>query len=184
MTIYFIRHGQSEFNAAHADGGPDPMIYDAPLTARGREQARAARTQVADLGIEQVITSPLTRAVETALHIFEGIAPIRVSAQHRELLLHSCDVGRHPEYLQRDFPMLDFEHLPERWWHHHPDDAADAILVEPKMVFLRRIADFKNGLDQVEERPLAIVGHGNVFRALIGQVMDNCEIHRFQTDKN
>ena len=29
MAIYFIRHGQSEFNAAFS-GDIDPMIFDAP----------------------------------------------------------------------------------------------------------------------------------------------------------
>ena len=158
------------------------MIYDAPLTETGRAQARAARAQVAELGIRQVITSPLTRAVETALHLFDGVAPIRVSAQHRELLLHSCDVGRHPERLQRDFPMLDFAHLDERWWHHHPDEAADAIRVEPTLTFLRRVAEFKSELARIEQRPLAIVGHGNVFKALIGRQLDNCEIHHYRPD--
>ena len=33
MTVYLIRHGQSEFNAAHSEGEPDPMIFDAPLTS-------------------------------------------------------------------------------------------------------------------------------------------------------
>lgn len=94
MTIYLIRHGQSEFNAAHNDGEPDPMIFDAPLTSKGRLQAEQARVAAADLGIVTVITSPLTRAIQTAQTIFGGIAPIKVVAEHRELLSHSCDMGR------------------------------------------------------------------------------------------
>ena len=39
MTVYLIRHGQSEFNAVHTEGDPDPMIFDAPLTKKGRIQA-------------------------------------------------------------------------------------------------------------------------------------------------
>ena len=97
MPVYFIRHGQSEFNAAYTAGDKDPMIFDAPLTEQGLRQAQAAKALVADLGIKQVITSPLTRAIQTALCIFDGIAPITVAARHRELLIHSCDVGRAPE---------------------------------------------------------------------------------------
>jgi len=53
MPIYLIRHGQSEFNKAHIKGGPDPMVWNAPLTALGCEQARQARVKIADLGINR-----------------------------------------------------------------------------------------------------------------------------------
>lgn len=179
MPVYFIRHGQSEFNAAYNGGDSDPMLYDAPLTDMGRQQAEAARAQVIDLGIKQVITSPLTRAIQTALCLFDEIAPITVAAGHRELLIHSCDVGRSPADLQRDFPSLTFTHLPDRWWHQGPEND-DGIAVEPENVFLQRMAKFAQDLVQVKERPLAIIGHGNAFNALIGRTLDNCEIHRYQ----
>lgn len=183
MPVYLIRHGQSEFNAAFNSSGKDPMIFDAPLTDKGRKQAEEARVLVADLGIKQVITSPLTRAVQTALCIFDGIAPITVVDKHRELLLHSCDVGRHPIDLQRDFPMLSFEHLSNRWWHHDSQNE-DGITVEPEALFHQRIAEFEVSLSQVEERPLAIVGHGNAFNAMIGRMLDNCEIHLHRPGDN
>ena len=56
MTIYLIRHGQSEFNAAHNEGDPSPMIFDVPLTERGRIQAEKVRGLVMNLRIQQVIT--------------------------------------------------------------------------------------------------------------------------------
>ena len=180
MPVYFIRHGQSEFNAAFNSSVKDPMIFDAPLTDKGRRQAEEARALVADLGIKQVITSPLTRAIQTAQCIFDNIAPITVAAQHRELLLHSCDVGRSPGDLQRDFPTLSFNHLPDRWWHQGPEND-DGIAVEPEHIFLRRIAEFETSLTEIDERPLAIVGHGNAFQAMIGRMLDNCEIHLHQS---
>ena len=176
MPVYLIRHGQSEFNAAFNENRIDPMIFDAPLTDMGRMQAEAAKELVIDLGIKQVITSPLTRAIQTALCIFDDIAPIRVVDKHRELLLHSCDVGRPPSDLQRDFPMLSFDHLPHRWWHHDPENENE-IMLEPHDVFRQRIAEFETSLSQIEARPLAIVGHGNAFNAMIGRMLDNCEIH-------
>jgi len=182
MPIYFIRHGESEFNAVHSDGDKDPLIFDAPLTDKGRRQAQAAKSQIAELGIKQVITSPLTRAIQTALCIFDDIAPITVTEKHRELLIHSCDVGRPPSDLQRDFPTLSFTHLPMRWWHQGPENE-NGVAVEPEDVFLQRIAAFERSLAQIEERPLAIVGHGNVFKAIIGRTMQNCEIHLYQPDK-
>ena len=45
MTVYLIRHGQSEFNAAHSKGEPDLMIFDVPLTKKGRIQAEQVTAQ-------------------------------------------------------------------------------------------------------------------------------------------
>ncbi|MBE9553888.1 MAG: histidine phosphatase family protein [Proteobacteria bacterium] len=183
MPIYFIRHGQSEFNAVHNDGDDDPLIFDAPLTDKGRGQAEEARALVADLGIRQVIASPLTRALQTALSIFDSVAPIKVSADAREQLLHSCDVGRPPHELQQDFPGLSFAHLQNVWWHQGPENDA-GVTAEPENVFRRRVDAFDRSLTGITDRPVAIVGHGNLFRALIGRMMENCEIHLYQPGKS
>ena len=178
MAIYLIRHGQSEFNAAHKDGDPDPMIFDAPLTPKGRLQAEQAKAAAADLGIVQVISSPLTRAIQTAQTIFDGIAPIQVVAKHRELLSHSCDMGRPASLLKQDFPDLSFDHLEEIWWHQGQTNE-NGVPVEPKDVFQNRIREFAKDLATITERPLAVVGHGDTFRELAGFSMANCEIRPY-----
>lgn len=178
MSIYFIRHGQSEFNAVFNHDG-DPMIFDAPLTALGEAQAKTAREQVADLGIKVAITSPLTRAIQTAKHIFDGTTPIKVQSGHHELLLHSCDVGSPVSKLKARFAELEFDHLPDRWWHHdtgHPGE----IAVEPALVFQARMARFVDQLEHITDLPVAIVGHGNAFQQVIGRMMHNCEIHKYR----
>ena len=178
MPIYLIRHGQSSFNAAHRDGEPDPMLFDARLTDLGRAQARAARDQVAQLGIAGIISSPLTRAIETSRLIFGDDAPIRIMAEHRENLYSSCDVGRSPRELQAEFANLDFSHLDDVWWHQGPENE-DGIPVEPEAVFSERLEAFARLLEHITPRPLAIVGHGEMFRALSGVSFENCQIHRY-----
>jgi hypothetical protein len=37
-------------------------------------------------------------------------------------------------------------------------------------MFRQRIAEFETSLSQIEERPLAIIGHGNAFHAMIGRM--------------
>lgn len=177
MTIYFIRHGQSEFNAAFRHEG-DPMIFDAPLTALGREQALQVRKKIKDLGIKRVIASPHTRAIQTAMHIFEGLAPIEVRTGHHEYLLHSCDVGSPPAKLQAEFPDLKFDHLQDRWWHHNSGEDNE-IAVEPIAQFEARIAKFVQEINRFPDVPVAIVGHGNAFNQIIGRMMENCEIHKY-----
>jgi broad specificity phosphatase PhoE len=179
MTVYLIRHGQSEFNVVHEADGTDPMIYDAPLTALGRTQAQRVRETIDDLNIQQVITSPLTRAIQTAMTIFDGIAPITVMAEHRELIGHSCDIGRAPDLLQKDFPTLSFDHLNKIWWHQGPTNDT-GIPIEPHSVFQARINQFRDYLRGVTDRPVAIVGHGDTFKELAGFGMANCEVRQYE----
>jgi len=178
MPIYFIRHGQSEFNATF-EGTIDPMIFDARLTPLGLAQAVEARDKALELKIARVITSPLTRAIQTAKTIFDGIAPIEVRHGHHELLKYSGDVGRHPEELQADFPDLFFDHLPHRWW--HADDVADLeVPKEPVPIFQKRVAEFVTSLNEVDDEPVAIVGHGNAFQEIIGFMLNNCQMHQYR----
>ena len=203
MPVYLIRHGQSEFNAVARDG-IDPLIYDAPLTALGRSQADQARKNITDLNIQHVICSPLTRAVQTALRIFKDDVPITIEVGHREMVCNSCDVGRHPHKLSRDFPNLSFDHLEDHWWHKGPEND-HGVPHEPEDIFTRRIEDFVARLEAAAPetttpkattpetpileapilvpfaaRPLAIVGHGLFFQGLVGRLMDNCEIVRYK----
>jgi probable phosphoglycerate mutase len=60
--LYFIRHGQSELNKQKILAGHT----DTPLTAKGRSQARAAGKNAHGLAIDCIVSSPLSRAHETA----------------------------------------------------------------------------------------------------------------------
>jgi broad specificity phosphatase PhoE len=180
MSIYLIRHGQSEFNAAHAlDPITDPMTFDAHLTELGVQQAKSAREEVADLGIKHVVASPLARAIQTAMHIFGNDHPITVNRYMSEKLYSSCDVGSHPTVLKDMFSHLSFDHLPTQWWYGDPD-IDQRIQAEPDDIFLTRALGFRAWLDQWNDEPLAVVGHGTFFVQLAGHHMQNCEIHKYR----
>ena len=113
MTIYLIRHAQSAFNAVHDPNKPDPMIFDAPITELGKTQAIQARSEVEKLEIKNVIVSPFTRTLQTALLIFGKNIPFQINAIVREQLCNSCDVGSKPKELSMSFPDFNFDHLSE-----------------------------------------------------------------------
>lgn len=73
--VYIVRHGQTEQNLKKKLQGRS----DFPLTELGREQAAAVGDAFREAGIvfDQVYTSPLDRAVETA-KLIAGDAPIDV----------------------------------------------------------------------------------------------------------
>jgi hypothetical protein len=71
--LYIVRHGESTYNAAvHARGSSwaDPLIFDAALTDRGKQQALALRKKLAALKLPPDtlwVASPLQRALQTLL---------------------------------------------------------------------------------------------------------------------
>jgi broad specificity phosphatase PhoE len=177
--IDLIRHGQSTFNAAYAETGSDPLHYDARLTPLGHAQVKAARETLRAADYELIVTSPFTRAIETAIGLFGASAPIRVEALHRERLESSCDIGRPAAALAQDFPSLAFDHLDDPWWHDCADKDALGHAIEPEHVFLARLADFRAWLVSRPERSIAVIGHGTFFHRLTGVAFVNCGVLRW-----
>lgn len=183
-TILCIRHGESTFNAAAANDR-DPLHYDAPLSDLGRTQVERTRALLRDRTIDLVITTPLTRALQTAAGLFAdhpSSPVILVEALHRERVENSCDVGRSPSLLSTAFPAFAFDHLPEVWWHNHDAPDERGVCVEPVDLVHSRAAQFRRLLSQRPERNIAVVGHGTFFRALTGRVLANCEVVALELD--
>ena len=184
-SIVCIRHGESTFNAAWRQRQVDPLLFDATLSEAGVEQVRLARKALADRSFELVISSPLTRALQTTAGIFDS-HPARprviVSALLRERVENSCDIGRTPSLLSAEFPALDFAHLESHWWHR--DEAPDerGICVEPVAVVQGRVARFREYVSARPEQRIAVVGHGTFLFHLTGQVLANCETAEVQID--
>ena len=65
-AMILLRHGQSEFNLHFTATRRDPGIIDPRLTELGHLQAEAAATRLAGERITRIITSPYTRALQTA----------------------------------------------------------------------------------------------------------------------
>jgi broad specificity phosphatase PhoE len=79
LTLILTRHG-------HAAPG-DMMLggqLDVPLTAKGREEAKALAVRLAGVRLDRIIASPMLRALETAQTIATG-RPVEVDERLREL---------------------------------------------------------------------------------------------------
>ena len=63
-TIYLIRHGQTDGNAT-----PQFMPRTAPLNELGHQQAKLVAERCKALGADALVSSTMTRAVETAEYI-------------------------------------------------------------------------------------------------------------------
>ena len=64
-TFFFVRHGESEANAAHRFSGRT----DSPLTERGRMQAEIVAVALDGVPFDRIVATPLSRSLDTALVI-------------------------------------------------------------------------------------------------------------------
>ncbi|KAK3988944.1 phosphoglycerate mutase-like protein [Cladorrhinum sp. PSN332] len=169
-TIYLLRHAESVHNVTK-----DFSIRDPGLTDLGKTQASALRTTrafPASDSIGLILSSPLTRTIETTLAAFgETIAKNdRATKLVFEPLLQErsdlpCDTGSELSVLQERFPGLGFdaEVLKEGWWVKEAKTAADdaavagrAAEVRKKLLGYARELEEKEG-DKVD---IVVVTHG------------------------
>lgn len=85
MLIYLIRHGETDYNLTHRFQG---MWVESHLTEKGKEQARAASSMLADIPFDRLYVSAAERTRETAALIFPARADAIYSDDLREV-----DVG-------------------------------------------------------------------------------------------
>jgi broad specificity phosphatase PhoE len=115
--MILIRHGQSEFNVVFSKTRQDPGIRDPLLTDEGRRQAHEAAKALIGHDWHQLISSPYTRALQTASIVAEVLMlPIAVEPLVGERAAFACDVGTARSQLRQQWPHLDLDHLDEEWW--------------------------------------------------------------------
>lgn len=168
--MILIRHGQSEFNVHFSRTGIDPGIVDPHLTAAGREQVRATAEAIQRTGrpIARVLTSPYTRALQTA-EIVAGVlkVPVDVDPLVREHAKFQCDVGTVRSALSQNWPALKFDHLEETWWPALDETEAD--------VHRRAQAFRQNAAAWTDWREIAVVSHWGFLLRLTGRSFANAE---------
>lgn len=149
MPIYVARHGETELNATRVFQRPTT-----PLSERGRRQAHRLATRMAPLGIARIVTSDLTRAVETA----EAVVAATGAALVIDPLLRERDFGdiRGAPYESVGLDPFGADYEPpngETW-----------------TAFYARVAEaWQRVVALASETPgnLAVVTHGLVCRALV-----------------
>ena len=155
VTFYFVRHGESEANAARRFAGRT----DSPLTERGREQAEAVSKALARIPFDRIVSSPLSRCRDTALVIARR---------------HQLPVDLEPDLVEIDVgdrtgtPFDEARGLPE-WsddgfvaWPR--GETLDQVLSRAHRV-ITRIASENAG------QRVLVVGHGGVTRILMSHFL-------------
>ncbi len=168
--LIVIRHGQAQHNpraeVAKANGCSmeefvelmrQDDVLDATLTTIGKMQAQAAKLQSE---VELVVSSSLSRAMETAEHVYPQSVAKKVALEcFREISGDLLNAKRRTKTeLQRSFPDWDLEHI---------EDEEDTLWT-PVMENLEAAAERGYlGFQWLLERPetkILLVSHGGILR--------------------
>ncbi len=143
--FWFLRHGETDWNAQNLSQGN----VDIPLNPKGIAQAHQAAVWLQNRGIATIVTSPLSRARDTAQVVAAALG-LQISEDEA---LREVSFG-----VQEGQPMSD-------WFadwvagHRTPDKA------EP-FVDLRARARSAINRALALQAPVLVVAHGALFRAL------------------
>jgi broad specificity phosphatase PhoE len=170
--MILLRHGQSEFNAHFSASRRDPGIVDARLTQLGREQALQAATQLAGQGVTRIISSPYTRALQTAEPLAALLEiPVMIHPLVRERYAFACDIGTPRAELQQGWPALDFAHIDEVWWPAE-EEPADSVISRAAL-FRAEMAALSDNAGTV------VISHWGFILSLTGQSIMNGQWLRY-----
>lgn len=144
--LYFIRHGLSELNVKGLYAGHT----DTPLTEEGRKQAKIAGQEAKNLKIGLIISSPLSRALETAQVVAEEIG-----YPSDDIVVDDC-------LIERSFGALESK----PWSRTHTYKYQLEYGAESNEQLIKRTRQI---LDWIEKQPVdnvLVIGHGASGRAL------------------
>lgn len=158
VTLYFIRHGETDWNAEQRYQGQ----HDIPLNDRGREQARrngeALRGVLTDVLRFDYVASPLERTRETMRIVREALG-LTMDGVRFDDRLREMSYGHWEGQLASELPRLDPEGVAAR--------AADAWNWQPRggesyEDLAARVGDWLRSVD----RDTIVASHGGVSRVL------------------
>jgi broad specificity phosphatase PhoE len=195
QTVVFVRHGIAKHNlldprTGHRQNLEDPSLFDPPLVLAGKKQALEAgeklriwwRTTQLGESIELVVTSSLTRCIQTAtLALLRGEFYTQDTREPeffctdliREAFgKHYPDKRRSKSLLASQWPSLKFDsqmtEADELW---HPRQR------ETMHHMANRITTFMNTLVQQSASNIVVVSHGvwieTLFAMLAPEVLDH-----------
>lgn len=164
--MILLRHGQSEFNLHFTATRRDPGVIDARLTELGHAQAADAARRLAGEGVRRIISSPYTRALQTAAPLARALGvPVLINPLVRERYAFACDIGTPRTELEQAWPEVDFSGIDEIWWP-PVEEPADSIRGRAA-VFRAEMAALPDWADTV------VVSHWGFILSMTGQSVMN-----------
>jgi glucosyl-3-phosphoglycerate phosphatase len=170
--MILLRHGESEFNVVYKKTRIDPGIRDPKLTDLGHRQVSEAVGYLKDRIIKRILTSPYTRAIQTASIVAEAIGvAVEVDPRIGERAAFICDLGTPGADLRRAWPGLDLDHLEETWW---PTPVESESALDERCLNFREKHSSSGNWQQT-----LVVSHWGFIRGLTGHTVGNAQLVEF-----
>ena len=154
LNIYLLRHGETQWNA---DGNKYCGRTDVPLTQKGINQAKLVSEQLSEIIFDQVYSSPLQRAYQTAQIVSNQN---NIISDNR---LIEADFGKWEGKTKEQF-ILENKNL---WkdWENDPVSTQAGENGETAWDVIIRVEDFFSSLlDKHDQGNLLVVAHNGVNR--------------------
>ncbi|MBQ7387154.1 MAG: histidine phosphatase family protein [Clostridia bacterium] len=153
MKVYVIRHGESETNERRCYTG----YFNAPLTEKGREDAKFAAEVLRNVEFDRIFASDLDRAIETC-KIATGKEP------ETDELIREISVGRLENFPYDNIPAEDRVKYFQIGYADFGGESKDD--------FKLRIRHFMEKLERLDCDNVAVFSHGGWLIAMLGIVLD------------
>ncbi len=159
-TIYFVRHGETEWNKIKRMQGQ----LDAPLSPEGEAHADGHGRFLATRNIEAIYASPLGRVQQT------------VSAIRQHVPIEPVIDDRLKEWHSGDWSGFMYADLPQKWPEEWAAWEADRFSYRPPGAenypdMIARADSFMEELLATQHRTIALVSHGMIGRCLISHLL-------------
>jgi broad specificity phosphatase PhoE len=179
ITLYFVRHGETDWNRAQRYQGQK----DIPLNALGRSQAVGnGRTLAGALGVEAAaidyVSSPLVRALET-MELMRAELGLPAQGYRTDDRLREIHYGYWEGELWQELPAKDPQGFAareaDRWGWQPTGGESYRELSERVAAWLAEI-----------ERDVVVTAHGGIMRVLRGLVLglQSAEIFRLDVPQD
>ena len=92
-------------------------------------------------------------------------------------LYHSCDVGRQPKKLKKEFNDFDFNNLNDFWWNNNKPINEKKIIQESHNDIKMRLRSFLLSIKNLNLQKIVLVSHGTFLSQITEYMLDNCEVY-------
>ncbi|XP_065870682.1 phosphoglycerate mutase-like protein 1 [Euphorbia lathyris] len=183
--LHLVRHAQGNHNVAgenNHDALLSPEFFDSHLSSLGLHQANDLRNHVQASGlierIELVITSPLTRAMQTTVGVFtdetkpDVKCPLILAIElcRERFGLHPCDKRRNISETRSLFPQIDFSLIESDEDNLWKDDVR-----ENNEEVAARGLQFMDWVDTRPEKEIAVVTHNRFLEHTLNALTNDCD---------
>lgn len=174
MNVYFVRHGQSIFNATDTH-----QLPTTPLSPLGEQQAEFVAKRFLSIPVERIYSSDLMRAKQTAQAIQKSInKPLIFSELIRERKRPSEILGKNyaDEHTKKITDLIEHK-LDDSGWHY--SDEENFFDIKKRA---RKFLDFLEDVSEENVKNVAVVTHGAFLKMVLLTIIfgDDFDSHVFQ----